>query len=222
MSIVEGFERKALFTITRGVALVCVTVLLAGIVVGALYGVSVWQQQVTTKVSPQEIVDQLKPAEPPAPAPQSPQGARPPADQTPPASPLQGYRIPFNLQNYASGDNAQVIKRHLDDVPEVDRQEYLDEMGAVVAVTDASKVDAVDAINAYMKTKAERYTAAAAKRVEKWETLKFVGEVAVGGLMLIALFSLVLVLLAIERNTRPLRREASRVAPHTESEALKA
>jgi hypothetical protein len=100
-----------------------------------------------------------------------------------------------------------VIRDHLNDVPEADRQQYLDELGAVVAAAESSKVDPIDAINAYMHTKSARYTAAAAKTAEKWVTLKLVAEVAAGGLLLVALFSLVLVLLAIERNTRHMREQ---------------
>lgn len=206
MSIVEGFERKALFNITRAVALVCVTVFLLGIVAAALYGTSVWKETVDTKVTPQEIVDPLKPVKAAPTDPSQPQGAQPPANTGPAESPLAGFKIPFSLQKYASGDNAQVIRNHLNDVPEADRQQYLDELGAVVAAAEASKVDPIDAINAYMHTKSERYTAAAAKTAEKWGTLKLVAEVAAGGLLLVALFSLVLVLLAIERNTRHMRK----------------
>lgn len=224
MSIVEGFERKALFNITRGVALICVTVFLLGIVGGVLYGVSVWQEQVNTKVSPQEIVDRLKPVEQPQPVAQQsqPQGTQPPVDQGPAASPLSGFKIPFSLQKYASGDNAQILRRHLDEVPAEERQAYLDELGAVVTAAESNKVNAVEAINAYMDTKSERYKEAVVKRAQKWETLKLVGEITAAGLLLVALFSLVLVLLAIERNTRSLRRPTGQVATPVEPEALRA
>ena len=134
--------------------------------------------------------------------PRQPQGAQPPANQEPQASPLFGYRIPFALQKYVSGDNAQIVKNHLDRAPTEEHQAYLDELGAVVAAAESNKVDPVAAINAYMRTKAERYDEAAAARARKWETLKIAAGAAGAGLLLIALFSLVLVLLAIERNTR--------------------
>jgi hypothetical protein len=217
MSIVEGFERKALFNITRAVALVCVTVFLLGILGGALYGVSVWQESVNTKITPQEIIDPLKPVKAPPAEPSQPKGAKPPVNAGPADSPLAGFKVPFSLQKYVSGENAQIIRNHLNDVPEVDRQQYLDELGAVVAAAEASKVDPIEAINAYMHAKGERYTAAAVKTAEKWATLKLVAEVAAGGLLLVALFSLVLALLAIERNTRHMRgREVQAVSPVSE------
>lgn len=80
----------------------------------------------------------------------------------------------------------------------VDR--YLDELGAVVSAAVANNIDPVDAINAFMEAKSQRYTLAATKEAQKWETLKLVAEVTAGGLLLVALFSLVLVLLAIERT----------------------
>jgi hypothetical protein len=222
MGIVEGFERKALFNITRAVALVCVTVFLLGIVGGVLYGVSVWQEQINTKISPQEIVDQLKPLAQALPVAQQPQGTQPPVDQGPAQSPLSGFRIPFSLQKYVSGENAQILRHHLDDVPTEDRQAYLDELGAVVTAAESNKIDAVQAINAYMDAKGERYKQAVIKRAQKWETLKLVGEVTAAGLLLVALFSLVLVLLAIERNTRSLRRSSAQVVQLGEQEVVTA
>jgi hypothetical protein len=202
MSVVEKFERKALFNITRAVALVCIIVFLVGIVGVAIYGASVWKEEVTTKVAPEEIINQVKPVAPPeTTTPQGPTGARPPATESK-ISPLSGYRIPFSLQNYVSGDNARILKKHLDEVPANERQAYLDELGAVVTAAEASKVDVVEAINAYIKTKAERYQEAKRAQERKLDTLKLVGAGLGSGLLSIALFSLVLVLLAIERNTR--------------------
>jgi hypothetical protein len=202
MSVIEGFERKALFNITRAVALVCVSVFLLAIIAIAIYGASVWNDEVQTKVTPAEIINQIKPPEPVADAPRLPQGAQPPANQEPQDSPLYGYRIPFSLQKYVSGSNAQVIRNHLDKVPRDERQAYIDELGTVVSAAESNKLDPVDAINAYMRVKAERYDEATVARVRKWETLKFAAAGFGAGLLLIALFSLVLVLLAIERNTR--------------------
>jgi hypothetical protein len=203
MSIVENFERKALFNITRAVALVCVTVFLLAVFGGAMYAFSVWKEPITTKVPAKEIVDMIKPAES---VPQSakPQGAQAPVDQTPELSPLFGFRVPFVLQKYASNENAQhILKNHLDEIPVSDRQDYLDELGAVVTEAEAQKLNGIDAINKYMETKTKRYADAEGKRLQKFEALKLAAMSAAGGLMLVALFSLVLVLLAIERNTRP-------------------
>ncbi|WP_042302928.1 hypothetical protein [Paraburkholderia kururiensis] len=222
MSVIEGFERKALFNITRAVALVCVTVFLLAIVGTIIFGVSVWQDHVDTRVSAAEIVEPLKQTPPPQADGQQTQGTQPPAEQGVAQSPLAGYRIPFALQKYVSGDNAQIIRSHLDAVPAAGRQAYLDELGAVVSSAEASKVDVFEAINSYMKTKSERYTEAAAKAAEKWQTLKMVAAGTASGLLLVALFSLVLVLLAIERNTRPLRHAAPSVARQPVAEVSQA
>src|SRR5579863_1836345 len=133
MSVVEVIERKALFNITRAVALVCVSVFSLAIVGIAIYGASVWNTQVQTQVTPEEIINQIKPPEPQPDAPRQPRGAQPPTDQGPQASPLNGYRIPFSLQKYISGENAQIVKNHLDEVPTDERQAYIDELGAVVS-----------------------------------------------------------------------------------------
>jgi len=212
MSFVEKFERKALFNITRAVALVCVIVFLLGIVGIAIYGASVWSEEVSTKIVPDEIVSQVKPLAQPEATPQGPRGAQPPMNTEPRISPLHGYRIPFALQKYVTAENARILKNHLDEVPVEERQAYLDELGTVVTAAEASKVDVFDAINAYIKTKAERYEQAKRARQRKWDTLKFVGAALGGGLLSIALFSLVLVLLAIERNTR--ETSTNKTTPH--------
>ncbi|WMY10954.1 hypothetical protein [Paraburkholderia phenoliruptrix] len=224
MSIIEGFERKALFNITRGVALICVTAFLITIAGGVIYGASVWKEQVDTKVSPQQIVDPLKAAQAKPVEANRPSGVQPPGQQGPDGSPLAGYKVPFALQKYVSNENAKVLSRQLDDVPIAERQAYIDELGAVVTDAEAKKVDVVAAINSYMEVKADRYKAASAKSVRKWETLKIVAEVTAGGLLLVALFSLVLVLLAIERNTRSLRQGPvkSCSVPNAEREAVTA
>ncbi|VWC34128.1 hypothetical protein [Burkholderia lata] len=205
MSIVEGFERKALFNITRAVALVCVTAFLVMIAGGVVYGVSVWQERVDTTVPAKEIVDPLKVVDVKSAEATGPTGTQPPTQQGPEESALAGYKIPFALQNYASGENGKIIRSQLDGVPEAERQAYIDELGAVVTAAEAQKVHVVDALNSYIQVKGDRYKAAAAKSAQKWETLKIVAYVTAAGLLLVALFSLVLVLLAIERNTRSLR-----------------
>lgn len=222
MSVIEGFERRALFNITRAVALVCVTVFLLGIIGGVIFGVSVWEDHVDTRVPAQEIIEPLKQTEHSPADNQQAQGTQPAIEQGAAQSPLSGYRIPFELQKYVSGDNAQVVRNHLDDIPAADRQAYLDELGAVVTSAETGKVDVVAAINSYMRTKSERYKEAAAKAAEKWETLKLVVGGTASGLLLVALFSLVLVLLAIERNTRPLRRATSTSASRQVGEVTQA
>ncbi|HDR9490420.1 hypothetical protein [Burkholderia stabilis] len=221
MSIVEGFERKALFNITRAVALFCVTVFLVMIVGGLVYGVSIWQDRIDTKVPAQEIVDPLKVTNVKPGEVADPTGAQPPTRQGPEESALAGYKIPFSLQKYISGENGKIVRGQLDGVPEAERQAYIDELGAVVTAAEAQKVPAIDAINSYMQVKSDRYKAAAAKSLQKWETLKIVAEVTAAGLLLVALFSLVLVLLAIERNTRSLRQShtKSTTTPAGEREA---
>jgi hypothetical protein len=73
-----------------------------------------------------------------------------------------------------------------------------------------------------MDAKSECYKQVAIKSAQKWEALKLVGEISVAGLFLVALFSLVLVLLAIERNTRSLRRSNANVAQPVAHEAFSA
>ncbi|AJW96666.1 hypothetical protein [Burkholderia gladioli] len=223
MSVIEGFERKALFNITRAVALVCVTVFLIGIAGGIFFGISVWQERVDTRVSANEIVEPLKQAEQPAAdQDEAPKDAQQPAEPGAQKSPLAGFKIPFSLQKYLEGDNARIIRKHLDEIPAADRQPYLDELGAVVSAAEAAKIEVFPAINAFMETKRERYKDVAVQAAQKMETLKIVAGATASGLLLVALFSLVLVLLAIERNTRPMRQAGARARVETAGEMSQA
>ncbi|MGI4861744.1 MAG: hypothetical protein ACRYHA_33415 [Janthinobacterium lividum] len=201
MSIIQGIERSAIFGIARAVAWVGIAAALIASVGGLVYGIVVWHENVALRVTPQDIVARLDAAAASSAAAASDAAA---GAATQPSA-LQGYRIPFPLQKYVSGDNAQVIRGHLDDGAAADHQAYLDELGAVVTAAEARHLNAVDAINLYMKTKGGRYAEQAALKVRKWETLTWVGEAVAAGLLLLALFSVVLVLLAIERHLRHAR-----------------
>ncbi|MGI4858483.1 MAG: hypothetical protein ACRYHA_16530 [Janthinobacterium lividum] len=215
MGIIQGIERSAIFGIARAVAWAGIVAALVACVGGLVYGIVVWRENAVPRVTPQDIVARLDAA---AAASVMAPGAT--SDATAGAimqpSALQGYRIPFPLQKYISGDNAQVIRSHLDDGTAADHQAYLDELGAVVTAAEARHLNAVDAINLYMKTRGSRYAEHAAREVRKWETLTWIGEAVAAGLLLLALFGMVLVLLAIERHLRLAGATPARGAARTE------
>ncbi|MGI4984057.1 MAG: hypothetical protein ACRYGL_12155 [Janthinobacterium lividum] len=210
MGIIQGIERSAIFGIARAVAWAGIVAALVACVAGLVYGIVVWRGNMVPRVTPQDIIARLDAAS----APGATSDATAGAVMQPSA--LQGYRIPFPLQKYISGDNAQVIRTHLDDGAAADHQAYLDELGAVVTAAEARHLNAVDAINLYMKTQSGRYAEHAAREVRKWETLTWIGEAVAAGLLLLALFSMVLALLAIERHLRLARTTPAGGAARTE------
>lgn len=214
MGLIQGIERSAIFGIARAVAWVGIAAALVACVGGLVYGIVAWRENVALRVTPQDIVSRLDAAAASVTAPGAASDATAGAVTQPSA--LQDYRIPFPLQKYISGDNAQVIRSHLDEGAAADHQAYLDELGAVVTAAEARRMSAVDAINLYMKIKGGRYAEHAALDLRKWGTLTWIGEAVAAGLLLLALFSMVLVLLAIERHLRFSRATPAGGAAQTE------
>lgn len=199
---VAQFERKVLFRIARFVAFTICFLLFLSLVGGLLYiGKSLKTE--ASKPNAQEVVDSLKPIH-------SAVTSTETTDEDSNAMPLatqpmlRGIRLPAELQElFLTEDNQKVLKDWLDELPESDRQPFIDGLGsAVKAARSAGGVEDIAAINAYH----ERYFAYVAERkiaevAAAGERLYVAGAV-VSILILLALFSLVLVLLAIERNTR--------------------
>jgi wobble nucleotide-excising tRNase len=103
-----------------------------------------------------------------------------------------------------SEENKKVVEGWLEPLGPSERQDFLDNMAEVITAAEKQRVDIVAAINRYKELKL-------AKIAEAKQGSDFIGitirplNVVIGiffQLALIALISLVLVLLAIERNTR--------------------
>jgi hypothetical protein len=95
-----------------------------------------------------------------------------------------------------------VLRGWLDNVPEDYRQDFIDEMAAVVVEADKQKLNASEAMNAYKVLKLRKLEAKRQAKAELEGMRVYYAAAAGSGVALIALFSLILVLLAIERNTR--------------------
>ncbi len=202
MSFADSFERRFLFVLTRGLALLFIFGLLAAIVIGGVMVSDKLSLRDSTEVSPQEVVNAIKP--PPS------EELQPPTDSNtatpvPPPDPaiLPGIKLPFVLQKHFNvPDRIQTLRGWLEGLPSGQRQAFLDEMAAAVVEAEKAGADGLDAVNKYKEIKYDKLkqeeAAAAALATAR---LTYAG-VAFGAVLLIALFSLILVLLAIERNTR--------------------
>lgn len=201
MSFADSFERKFLFVLTRGLALLFIFGLLAAIVVGGIFVSDKLMPKASTTVTPQEVVDAITP-----PKPEVSQVSNSAASATlPPPDPmiLPGIKLPFVLQKHFSApDSIKTLRGWLEALPTEQRSLFLDEMAAAVAEAEKGGADGLAAINKYKEIKIEKLKQEelAAARLAT-ERATYVG-VAFGAILLIALFSLILVLLAIERNTR--------------------
>jgi hypothetical protein len=90
-----------------------------------------------------------------------------------------------------------------------DRQEYLDNLGDVIQAAKSAGLSDTDAINTYFRMKDRQLESIAAQKATRMQTTTIVIEGTASALGLIGIFSLILVLLAIERNTRPEHGEVS-------------
>jgi hypothetical protein len=127
------------------------------------------------------------------------------------ASPLTSLRVPLTVQSYLDDEeNKKVVEGWLELLDPSDRQDFLDNMAEVITAAEKQRADVVTAINRYKELKLAKI--AAAKQGPDFMGISIRPlDVLIGifvQLALIALVSLVLVLLAIERNTRKLESGA--------------
>jgi hypothetical protein len=201
MSIIENFERKVLFSLTRFLAMLIVFSLIAAIVVGAVVASGTLGKKVSTKVSANEVLEVIKPPVADD-ASNTPQGS-PPQSGQPDTNLPSGEKLPFALQkHFNTPDNIKVLRGWLNAVRDEYHQEFIDEMAAVVVEAEKQNLSAPDAINAYKELKLKKLEAIKMAKAELEQTRLYYAAAAVSCTTLVALFSLILVLLAIERNTR--------------------
>ncbi|MDP1773020.1 MAG: hypothetical protein Q8L15_12110 [Methylobacter sp.] len=202
MIFLAKFERNFLFGLTRSLAMFFIFATLATLIVGGLVvGISQLSNS-DSNIAPQEVIDSLKPALPvETMQPNNQQQTSQPTTQTQLLPP--GLKMPFVLQKHFSDpDDIRRLANWLDEVPDNQQQVFLDEMATVVTQAEKEHIEPFSAINAYHKLKMEKLTAqrqTEAGNVQTW--LWYAGALG-AGIIIIALFSLILVLLAIERNTR--------------------
>jgi len=200
MTFLAKFERNFLFGLTRAFAMFFIFTTLVGLLIGGLVVLVNQTGDQSNKVEPQEVIDILKPSLPVENA--EPTAVQTPSKPQPKRLPL-GLKLPFILQKHFSDPkNMETLINWLSAVPHEQQQTFLDEMAAAVTQAEKEHIAPFDAINTYHELKQEKLAAeqlSAAAQKEAW--LWYAGAIG-SGIVIIALFSLILVLLAIERNTR--------------------
>ena len=198
MGLIDGFERKGLFRFTRFLGLLIVCGLIVAFAVGAAVYTGTLMAKQDTHVKAETVVNELRP--PPA---------SPVIDNSVPqttedqSNALPGIKMPFILQPYFSTErNRQILLRHLEDLSPSEKQEYVDNLSEIVQAAQSEHLDVPESINSYIRLKEQQISRAAAKNSGLVQTRLYIAGGAVSILGLIGLFSLILVLLAIERNTR--------------------
>ncbi len=199
MNTLDTVERKALFRFTRLLALTLILVLSIGLLAALATLITMWKPGGLSRVDPEEVLLSLKQANratPPT------NGAKQPQAQE--ANILPGVTVPFVLQEYFSDPtNRDVLLAHIDRYTTDEQQDYLDNLSDVVQEAQKQKANVVDAINAFFRLKDKKLQDAQVRRSADQAKQLYELGFTVSALGLIGVFSLVLVLLAIERNTRP-------------------
>ncbi len=203
MNGLDNFEKRFLFRLTRAFAMFVILAIFLILGLGGLFFLSKYEE-VNSKVTAVEIVDIVKP---PATAPSPATSSLSLQTQKREDNSLPAIKTPFVLQkNLNMPEKIKVVKDWLDDVPLDKEQEFIDEMAA--AVTEAEKLNlaAAETMDAYHRVKMRRLKAEnAAEEKREHDRLYMIGA-TLSAVALIALFSLILVLLAIERNTRQVEK----------------
>lgn len=193
----DKLEMKVLFRFTRILALGIVLLLLGGIVVGSITVLRQWADTPSERVDPKEVISSLQPSEPGTKGKQSMEAT------APKKGPLDSITLHSTLKElFSEPGNRHILANILEDVPEDQRQAYVDNMEDVAEAAKSQHIGVAEAINTYVRIKREKVASAAVHR-EIFSQYRLVAAAsAASALLLIGMFSLVLVLLAIERNTR--------------------
>ena len=197
--MLEKIEQKGLFFFTRILAFVLIVGLVLGTAELLVTTISNAPQAVRSEVTPQMVADSFK-------ANRESPIARSEASQSGAADPLAGLTIPANLQPVFQGpygeSNRQFVSQRLEEILKGDRQSTLEAISSTLRLAPTA-LSPAQVVGRYFDMREKQIEAAKAANTRRADHFKN-GLVQVGvGLALIALFSLVLVLLAIERNTHP-------------------
>lgn len=197
MLFIDSLERKFLFILTRFLALLLISCLLVAIVVGSMMMSGKLFPKNDTKVTAAEVMEEIKPPVYAEPQPKLEQQPKPDINVLP------GIKTPFVIQKHFNNpDHIKLLNRWIDNVPKEWRQEFINELAVVIEEAEKTNASVVDAINKYEELKLTKLKDfQLAKSELDAIRLQYLG-IAFACVTLIALFSLILVLLAIERNTR--------------------
>lgn len=200
MSVLTTIERKFLFNLTRILALLVIAVLVLGLVIGAVITEKARTGSDSAAVAPQEVVDVIKPK---VSAPQAEPGHEPVAPSPRELGLSPGVKLPFVLQkHFSTPENFVALNGWLRAIPDDQRQPFLDELAATVSEAERQQLDPIQAINAFHQLKMQKLVDKKVHDEAQKQAETLAVEVGAAALGFIALFSLILVLLAIERNTR--------------------
>lgn len=118
--------------------------------------------------------------------------------------------IPEGVEKYLSGDNRQVFLGWIENMESDQQQEFTNNLEDVIKASEKNSDDVIEMVNKYKELKlAKLSTSEIEKYAAKTAKAGVVGF-AFGMAVLVVLMSVVLLLIAIERNTR---KDVERIEP---------
>ena len=193
MPVLELIEQRGLFRLTRFMTLAIILCLTVGLLVGvALFGSDLLPNH-DSHVSYSTISSELHPT---ISKDQDGTSSRSSGDVPP-------FSLPKDLQPYFNdSQNQTVLMNHISGLSSDERQEYLSNLSEIVASAEKNKASVIDVINRYFEDKTSKIEAVKADQTSRLIRQIYIVAGFLSTIFLIALASLILVLLAIERNTR--------------------
>jgi hypothetical protein len=195
MAFLETVEKRLLFRLTRFLAFVVILALSLALIIGAVSFAGDLIPNQSSEVTFNEINSELHPPH---------ESNQHDTNTSPIREDFQSsLDLPLVLQPYfSSSDNRVVLMRHMDGLDSSERIEYLDNLSRVVRASESKREDTIEVINKYFELKQAQLTLAKADSAARTQRLIYMVASAFSIMFLIAMASLILVLLAIERNTR--------------------
>ena len=111
-------------------------------------------------------------------------------------------RIPSIVSKHLSGDNEKVLHGWLESLDEEQQELFIGNLVGIIEEAESKGVDVIDAINAYKTLKLEKLSENPFVKYEQMANRAALFGAIFGLVVLVGLMSLILVVLAIERNTR--------------------
>jgi hypothetical protein len=197
MALLETVETRLLFRLTRFLAFVAILALSLALFIGAFRFADELIPNQSSEVTFNEISRELHPA---------PEAIQPGSSSFQPGADSQSspsLDLPFALQPYFSSSvNRAALMRQMEGLDSSERTEYLGNLSKVVKASESNREDTTNVINKYFELKQTQLNRAKADSAARTKRLIYIAASAFSIMFLIAMASLILVLLAIERNTR--------------------
>ena len=214
MKVFESLEKKFLFSVTRAVFLFLMLLTVLAFMVSSYKFIEQYQKsRVSTKVSVDSVFSAIETGNKNSPR----QGAAATTEnQDLPEDVESGLKIPKIIKETMTGRNKEVLDAWLSSLDPEDRQNFIDEIHAVFekamekekaqgkVPSEKQGIIFGEALNKYKELKFQKIDDRNLQEAKFKSNITLYAGIFGGFIAIISLLSLVLVLLAIERNTRKL------------------